>query len=239
MRRTRDAPPRRGPTRSPAHARPARRRCIRRTGRENRSAARLPDRAHPEWRSDRRRRDAPRWNAVSKQATCGRPGNRSASAFSTAIAGGLCSGASGDTASIRASVAASTTHGRGQRPGRHARPDGRSRPAPARSAVRRAAAARAASASAWSARRQRCFTRRRAVGRGDQQASRPADALYRAGQRAGQRPAGGRPNTMRISGLMTRRSAHTGSVVSFLLAFSGPCWHAPVRSYRSIGDSLP
>ena len=32
---------------------------------------------------------------MSKHATCGSPGNSSASAFSTATAGGLCSGASG------------------------------------------------------------------------------------------------------------------------------------------------
>ncbi len=38
-------------------------------------------------------------------------GHRSANAFSTATAGGLCSGASGSSASIRASVVASTSTG--------------------------------------------------------------------------------------------------------------------------------
>ena len=71
----------------------------------------------------------PRWNAVSKHATCGTPGNRSPSARSTATAGGLCSGASGferlDPRQRRRIHHAPARSG----PGRHARRDGRTPPA--------------------------------------------------------------------------------------------------------------
>ena len=56
-------------------------------------------------------RAAPRWNAVSKQATCGRSGRRSSSSRIGARLCGWCSGASGTNCSRSASTAASTRTG--------------------------------------------------------------------------------------------------------------------------------
>ena len=208
MHRTRDARPPPGPARFPAPAPPARRRCTHRTARGSRSAARPRDTAHPGSRTGPPPpdgRDGTRYRSTPRAAA---PGNSSASAFSTATAGGLCSGASGSSASMRASVAASTSAGAS----RSGPPCTTRWPNPIRPRLRMARPAIPPASPApphgpW------CVTdpvmHRLAVGGGDQQPTLAADPLHLAALGA-RRLSVGHADRRRISGWMSRHSERTG-----------------------------
>ena len=162
----------------------------------------------------------PRWNAVSKQATCGRPGYRAASVFSTASAGGLCSGASGDTASIRASEAASTSTGAVS-----AGPPCTTRwpkpPGPARSTARRAVRpAPPGPRRDPRGQRRHHASRRQSAGAMRRRPAPPIPSTSPASARCGAARRRARRGRARISGSTSRRSAHTGCVIVIPLGLS-------------------
>ena len=118
------------------------------------------------WRSGRRQRVWPRWKAVSKQATCGRSGERASSDADRREIVRLVQRRERDVALEIARARLRRPAPAGRNPGRHARRDGRPRSARAAAsrAARRLRCASAAGTSATSLRRvgpRRSAARRR------------------------------------------------------------------------------